>query len=311
MEGTQAEKVAGDKAMTTSNMKMTSKVMKFFGAGKPQETASITRLDKELIWDLNLKEQEYTEKTFAQIRAEMEKALKDAEKEKAKYAKEHPKDTVSFRTEVKVNKTGKSQKIAGYNTEETVITMLMYGKNAESGEQGVMNVIMDLWLAKDVPGAEDFQNFYTAMAAKLGFTGTGQQSMEGMLAGFGIDARDLYKHTKDLKGMALMSTVSLGMVADTTAQASKKGEMKEDKKEQESEQADEEGKSGMAKKLGGLFGKKDKEPKKDEAAKSKDSKSEEPSGPAYLMQFTTTVTEISSGSIAASEFEVPAGFKKK
>ena len=311
MEGTQGEMISGDKAQTYSNMKMTSKVMKFLGAGKPQETVSITRLDKELIWDLKMKDKEYSEKTFAEIRAQMEQALKNSEKEKAKYAKEHPKDSVSFRTEVKVDKTGKSQKIAGYNAEETVITMLMYGKNAESGEQGVMNVIMDLWMSKDVPGAEDFQKFYTAMATKLGFTGTGQQSMEGMLAGFGIDARELYKHTKDLQGMALMSTVSLGMVADTTGQASKKEEAKEDKKEQESEQADESGQSGMASKLGGLFGKKDKEPKKDEAAKSKDSKSEEPSGPVYLMQFTTTVTEISSASIAALEFEIPAGFKKK
>jgi ribosomal protein L12E/L44/L45/RPP1/RPP2 len=310
MEGTQTQMISGDKAKTASSMKMTSKVMKFMGAGKPQESAEITRLDKELFWDVNLKDQEYKERTFADVRAEMEKALKDADKEKAKYAKEHPEDTVKFRTDVKVDKTGKTQKITGYNTEETIITMIMYAKNAESGEQGAMKMTMDLWMAKNVPGAADFQKFYADMAAKLGFTGHSQQSMEGMLTAFGVDPRELYKHTKDLQGMALMSTVALATMADTSAQTGKQSEAKEQKKEKDSDQADEGGKSSTAKKLGGLFGKK-KESKDDKASESKDTKSEKQSGPAYLMQFTTTVTEISATSIAGSEFEVPAGFKLK
>jgi hypothetical protein len=310
MEGSQTQMISGDKAKTQSNIRMTNKVMKFLGAGKPQESAEITRLDKELFWDVNLKDKEYNERTFADVRAEMEKGLQQANKEKAKYAKEHPEDTVKFRTEVKVDKTGKTQKIAGHSTEETIITMIMYAKNAESGEQGAMKMTMDLWMAKDVPGAADFQKFYAEMATKLGFTGHSQQSMEGMLTAFGIDPRDLYKHTKDLQGMSLMSTVSLGSMADTSAQTGKQSEAKEQKKDKESDQADEGGKSSAAKKLGGLFGKK-KESKDDKESKSKDAKSEQQSGPMYLMQFTTTVTEISSASIAGSEFEVPAGFKLK
>jgi hypothetical protein len=310
MEGSQTQMIAGDKAKTESNIRMTNKVMKFLGAGKPQESAEITRLDKELFWDINLKDKEYNERTFAEVRAEMEKALKDADKEKAKYAKEHPEDTVKFRTDVKVDKTGKTQKIAGYNTEETIITMIMYAKNAESGEQGAMKMTMDLWLAKSVPGAADFQKFYTEMATKLGFTGHSQQSMEGMLTAFGVDPRELYKHTKDLQGMTLMSTVSLATMADTSAQSGKQSETKEQKKEKDSDQADEGGKSSTAKKLSGLFGKK-KESKDDKASESKDSKSRQQSGPMYLMQFTNTVTEISAASVAGSEFEVPAGFKLK
>jgi hypothetical protein len=308
MEGTTEQMIAGDKAKTVSNMKMTNKVMKFLGAGKPQESSDITRLDKELIWNVMPKDKEYTEMTFAELRAAMEKGLQKSQEEKAKFAKEHPKDTVSFRTEFKVEKTGKSQKIAGYEANETVMTMLIYGKNAESGEQGVMRLTMDMWLSKDIPGAGDFKKFYAELATKLGFTGHGQQSAEGMLTAFGIDPRELYKHTKDLEGMALMSTMSLGMVVDSTAQASKKGEVKEEKKDKEAEQSDEGGKGGVTKKLGGLFGKK-KESKNDESAK--DSKQEQQAGPQYLMQFTTTVTEISAASIPASEFEVPAGFKLK
>jgi hypothetical protein len=310
MEGSQTQMISGDKAKTESNIRMTNKVMKFLGGGKPQESAEITRLDKELFWDINLKDKEYNERTFAEVRAEMEMGLQKADKEKAKYAKEHPEDTVKFRTEVKVDKTGKAQKIAGHNTEETIITMIMYAKNAESGEQGAMKMTMDLWMAKDVPGAAESRKFYADMAAKLGFTGHSQQSMEGMLTAFGIDPRDLYKHTKDLQGMSLMSTVSLGTLADSSAQSGKQSEAKEEKKKKQSDEADEGGQSSTAKKISGLFGKK-KESKDDEGSKSKDAKSEQQSGPMYLMQFTTTVTEISTAGIAASEFEVPAGFKLK
>jgi hypothetical protein len=94
MEGTQTQMIAGDKAKTASTFKMTNKVMEFIGAGKPQESTEITRLDKELFWDVNVKDQEYKERTFAEVRAEMEKGLQQADKEKAKYAKEHPEDTV-------------------------------------------------------------------------------------------------------------------------------------------------------------------------------------------------------------------------
>lgn len=303
MEGDQTQMISGDKAKTVSNIKMTSKVMKFLGAGKPQETAEITRLDKELFWDINFKEKEYKERTFAEVRAEMEKSLKEAEKEKAKYKKEHPEDSLQMRTEVKVDRTGKTQKIAGYNTEQVIITMVMYAKNSESGEAGAMNVTLDLWMADNAPGAAEFQQFYSQLAAKLGFTGHSQQSMEGMLAAFGIDPREIYNQMKDLKGMSLMSTVSVG----TMAQSGGKEEASEKKKEKESEEAEED-KGGVTKKLGGLFGKKNKEEKSD---KSKGSSESQQSGPQYLMQFTSTVTEISATGIAAAEFEVPAGLKLK
>jgi hypothetical protein len=301
MEGTQSQMISGDKAKTVSNIKLTSKVMKFLGAGKPQETAEITRLDKELFWQINLKDKEYKELTFAEVRAEMEKALKESEKEKAKYKKEHPDDSLQMRTEVKVDRTGKTQKIAGYTAKQVIITMIMYAKNSESGEAGAMTLTMDLWMSEDVPGAGDFQQFYSQLATKLGFTGHGQQSMEGMLAAFGVDPREIYKATKDLKGMSLMSTVSIGSMG----QSGEKAEAKEQKKEKESDQAEEGEKGGVSKKLGGLFGKKNKESKEDKSGESQQS------GPSYLMQFTTTVTEISATGIAASEFEVPAGFKLK
>lgn len=313
MEGTQTQMVAGDLAKTQSSMRMTSKMMKMLGAGKPQDTAEITRLDRELFWIVTFKEKEYRERTFAEVREEMEKSLKDAQKERAEYEKENPGQADKLKTEVNVERTGKSQKIAGHDAEETIITMLVYGKNSESGDKGAMKLTMDLWLARDVPGAEDLQKFYTALATKLGFTGHSQQSMEGMLAAFGVDPRDLYEHTKDLQGMSLMSTVTLGMEGEPPAEGSPPPAVAKETQEKEpepSESSDSDAKSRAAKKLGGLFGK-----KKDKGAaadqKEQAGKEGEKVGPSFLMQFTSTVTEVSSSGLPASEFEVPAGFKKK
>jgi hypothetical protein len=313
MEGTQTQAIAGDAAKTQSNMRMTNKLMKMLGGGKPQDTAEIIRLDMELFWDVNNKDKEYKERTFAEVRQEMEKGLKDAEKERAKYEKDHPGEADKLQTEVKVEATGKTQQIAGYETAETVVSMLVYGKNAETGEKGAMKLTMDLWLARDVPGAEDVQRFYSALATKLGFTGHGQQSMEGMLAAFGVDPRDLYKHTKDLQGMSLMSTVTLGMEGEPAAGGDSPAKVAKEKPAKEPEPpeaSDSDAKAQVAKKLGGLFGKKkDKDASADQAEQG--GKKEVPAGPSFLMQFTSTVTKVSSGAVAASEFEIPADFKKK
>jgi hypothetical protein len=77
MQGNQQIMVSGDRAKTVSQMKMTNKVVKFLGGGKPQENAEITRLDKELFWHLNPKDKEYTELTFAEMKAQFEKGLQE------------------------------------------------------------------------------------------------------------------------------------------------------------------------------------------------------------------------------------------
>lgn len=307
MEGTQQSLISDDKGKTISNIKMTSKVMKFLGAGKPQEKAEITRLDMELFWDLDLKDKKYEERTFAEVRAEMEKSINEVNKEKAKRLEKHPEDSIQFRTEVKVDRTGKTQKIAGFDAEQTIITFTVYGKNAESKESGTFKIELDLWMSPDAPGGDESAKFYASLANKLGFTGHSQQSMEGSLAAFGVDPREIYKQTKDLKGVSLMSTVSMLPVADTTAAAKKEKSESEASAKSEEKSEESEKPSG----LGALKGMFDKKKDKGKTEESNKEESKEQSGPQYLMRFTTTVTEISAGSVPVSEFEIPAGFSKK
>ncbi|MGB5106434.1 MAG: hypothetical protein WBP29_07990 [Candidatus Zixiibacteriota bacterium] len=212
MEGTVNNLISGDKAKTINNMKMTSKVMKSLGAGKPNETAEITRLDKELFWELEMKDKKYKEQTFAQARADIEKSLADNKKSKEKRLKDHPEDSLSFKTTFTVDKTGKSEIIAGHNADQYFITIETYGKSSEGGE-GRMKIELDTWLAKDV-GGDEYKRFYATLFEKLGFTGRSRQSLEGALMGLGIDPNDVKVAVKDLEGVALRSITTVTLVGE-------------------------------------------------------------------------------------------------
>jgi hypothetical protein len=102
------------------------------------------------------------------------------------------------------------------------------------------------------------------------------------------------KSLANMNGMPLLSYVSMGSGANpgTTGQASA-DQAKPDKKD-----------SGnvVTRKLGGMFGGKKKQDDSDAQAS--------PSGAtASLMDMTTEVTSITPGSVDASLFEIPAGFK--
>ena len=209
LQGTQQVMVAGDKAKTASQMKMTNNVVRFLGGGKPQETAEIVRLDKELFWNLDIKEKEYTELTFAEMKAQFEKGLAEAQKERAKEEDKQQNDSIQTTAEVRVDVTGKSQTLLGYKADQVIITMLFKGEDTATGKSGGMRMEMDMWLAKDVPGYQEYQNYQKTLAEKLGFVGHGQGSVDDALKGFGMDPKVIYDKMKDVQGMPLLSVVSI------------------------------------------------------------------------------------------------------
>jgi len=301
MAGTQEVMVSGEMQKQATSLKMTNKVAKFLGGGKPQDKIEITRVDKELFWDIDVKDKKYTEQTFAEARTEMEKALAEAQKEKDENLKKHPEDTVQFKMDVKVEKTGKTQQIIGYTANETIVTVTTYGEDKESGEKGTFTIVFDFWVAKDVPGTEAMTAFNIAYAQKFGLTVQGQETVNSALMSYGIDPEEMYDKMGDLEGMPLLTVVTT--MASGAAKAPAEG--KDDKaKEETAEKSEDDESSTAAKALGGLFG------KKKDKDKDKDKKSDSSETP-YLFKFTSTVTEVSTSAIAASEFEVPAGFKKQ
>jgi hypothetical protein len=317
MQGTQQVLISGDKSKTVSNMKMTNKVVKFLGGGKPAESAEITRVDKELIWHLDTKDKSYTEVTFAQMKAMMEAGMAKA-KENQKNA-----DSSRASAEITVTPTGKTQSIAGYTANEVLIKTVFEGKDSASGKSGKMILEADMWMAKDVPGHAEYLAFHKSMAEKMGLTDASQADMSKQLAAFGVDANGMYDKMKDVEGMPLLTIVSISSEGLDTLMAKANDSMEAAQKRQAEEQAAKDSsaeksdqpavqsvddmKKTAAKALGGLFGKK-KDKKKEADEKAAQPKTNEK---PYLFHVTTTVTEISQGSISGSEFEIPDGYKLK
>ncbi len=313
-----SESYSGDMMANDSETKMENKLMKMFGGGKPIQTTTITRLDKELIWNVNHKDKKYTEMTFAEMRQMMDSLGAMMSGSADPMAQQKPtidtSEIIFSEPEFDISRTGKRETIAGYECEQAIMTMTTKGTNRETGDSITLDVKMDMMLARNVPGSDEVTAFGVKMARAMGYeTDRAGQSMAKMLAMYGVDAEKLAEEAKKLEGFAMKTVMSFSMGGDAMAQAEAEAEKaeKEQEEEEDGEQADKNEESpsdpsGMAAKaLGGLFGKKDTGEDKEEA------KNEKPAGaPAGAMFWmTTTVTGIETSAVPAGAFEVPEGYK--
>jgi hypothetical protein len=301
--------VQGDKNCTDAETRLTNKLMKFATGGKATKTSSIARLDKDLMWEVSHQDKSYTEMTFAQMRAMMD-SLKTAMAGQPMGAK--PAKTEIDTSEVTyappkfdVKKTGVKETIAGYPCEQTILTMTVEGTNKKTGEKFQMLTTMDMMLAQDVPGREEYEQFGRKMAEKMGFSmdAASAQSMMSALGAYGIDAKKLAEESAKLKGFPMRQIVRFAGQGSqfASSESAQKGENggKESAEEEKSGGSD-----VAAKALGSLFGK-----KKSDKNKGEGESKEKPDNAIFKM--TTEVTEISTGAVPATRFEVPSGYKLK
>jgi hypothetical protein len=318
---TSTESYSGDKMANDSETKMENKMVKMFGGGKPVRSTSITRLDKEVIWNLDHKDKKYSEMTFAEMRALMDSLgsmMSNASDPMAQQKPEIDTSEITFAPpKFDVKKTGKRETIAGYECDQAVMTMTTVGTNRKTGETMTLELVMDMMLAQNVAGVNEITDFGVRMAKAIGFSAdqSSGQSMNKMLSMYGIDAERLAEEAKKLEGFAMKSVMSFSMGGDAMDKAKADADAEKAQREQGQQEEEEQAKkdeetpsdaSGMAAKaLGGLFGKKEKT--KDAEKPKEEAASEAP--PGAMLWITTTVTGIESGSVPADRFEVPSEYK--
>jgi hypothetical protein len=311
------ESYSGDKMVNDSETKMENKMLKMFGGGKPIKTTSITRLDKELIWNIDHKEKKYTEMTFAEMRAWMDSLggmMSGAGADPM--AQQKPTIDTSEITfsepTFDVKRTGKTETISGYSCDQTIMTMTTVGTNRKTGETMTMDVSMDMMLAESVPGADEIVDFGVRTARAMGFEsdkGSGQ-SMTKMLEMYGIDAERLAEESEKLEGFAMKTVMSFSMGGDAMGQAKDESEGAEaepadEEKAKEDESTPTDASSAAAKALGGLFGKKNKD--KDEAKAEDEEAAAMPAG--TMLWMSSVVTGLEATARPAQSYEIPEGYK--
>jgi len=258
-------------------------------------TGEIIDLTEEKIYKLDMKKKTYEVTTFEQLRQQMrearEKAQKQASQEQGKEEKQPEKGQPQKEYEVDfdVKETGQKKQLAGYDTREVIMTVTVRekGKTLEDGGGLVMNV--DSWLGPQIPALKEVAEFdlkYWRQLQGPDAMGMSPEQMAMVLAmypAFKQAAERMQKESPKLQGTPLAST--------TTVEGVKS---KEEAAQQSSESA--------PKSIGGLGG----------MLARKMAKKDETANPTRATIFTAEheVQEVQT-SVAASDLDIPAGFKQK
>ena len=138
----------------------------------------IIDLSEEKIYDIDLKKKTYKVTTFAQLRAEMEKAQREAEKnarqmeeaqggdEPSKPAEKDP-NQKEVEVDFDLKNTGATKNINGFDTKQTVMTVTVREKGKTLNESGGLVMTTDMWLTPNAPSTKEMIDFDMRYAQKL------------------------------------------------------------------------------------------------------------------------------------------------
>jgi len=179
-------------------------------------TGQIVDLGEERVYTLDTRRREYRVRTFADIRAEFEKAKAEAAKQ-AEEAKAEDKAALEeagreLEFDIDVAETGQRRAIAGHDTREVVLTMTGRAKGQTLEQGGGFVMTSTMWLAPRVAALDELGAFelkYIQAVYGEAFVADMQQ-MAGMMAlypSFATMASRMEAERGKLDGTALSTTV--------------------------------------------------------------------------------------------------------
>lgn len=199
-------------------------------------TGQIVDLSEEKIYDLDIRKKTYKVTTFAQLRAEMEKAQREAEKaareerpsEPSEPAQKDPNEK-EFEVDFDLKNTGASRTINGFDTKQTVMTITVREKGKTLNESGGIVMTTDMWLTPNAPSTKELTDFERRYAQKLygpAMTGASAADMAMAMAMYPQMKPALDKMRAEgtkIEGTAILTEMKMEAVppgtADTTAEA--------------------------------------------------------------------------------------------
>lgn len=182
-----------------------------------------------------------------------------------------------------VRDTGVKKQIAGFNCRQIIMTMTMGGQPAQGTPPMQMNMENEMWISNEVPGASELKAISSRMAERGIVSGGGSPQMTRMMA-------DMQKQLAKVGGGVTVLQITRMKAGDDARSKQLQAQMQAMKTQMEA-----------MKKKGG--------PQSDAMEKALSSMGGA-SGGKYLMEMTTESSGFSTVSIPASEFSIPAGYKK-
>lgn len=275
-------------------------------------TGQIIDLAEEKIYDLDMKNKTYRVTTFAQVRAELEKAQREAEQSARAAEAQEPADSPAparpdpnqkeVEVDFDVKNTGVTKAINGFNTRQTVMTVTVREKGKTLDQSGGLVMTTDMWLAEGAPSTDDIIEFDLEYARKL----YGPAIVSGALARDMVMVMAMYPQIKPalekaasegakVDGTAILTEMKVESVppgtANTTAEALPKPEAQPEQKK---------GRFGGL--MGGLK-------KMAEAANQQNSGEQKPPQRAIVLMTTVEMLKLTPD-VSADVVAIPPGFKE-
>jgi hypothetical protein len=253
-----------------------------------ENTGQIVDLSEEKVYDLDFKKKEYRVTTFDELRRRMKEAQERASKQaqgEEKGEEQAARPEKEYEIDFDVKDSGQKRQIAGHDARQVIMTVTVREKGRTLEEGGGMVMTTDSWLGPRIPAMKEVADFDLRYWQKVygGDAALSAEQMAAILAMFplvGKAQERMRKENVNLDGTPLSTTVAFEAVKS------------QDQIAQESQQ----GSSGGGG-LGGMLAR-------------KMAKKQDPKPRATIFTTQIEVQEIST-TVAASDLELPAGFKEK
>jgi hypothetical protein len=321
MSGSSKTSISGDMSRTDTDMKMQSKIVGFLARNALGPSAEIVLLDQDKLYHLNINKKEYTETTFEQFHAQMQKV---SDQMNSGEAKQQPSAVdqskcVWLPAKVDVTKSGEKAQIAGYDAQRVTVTATQPCQDKDTGAICEIALVLDQWTSADFAESSEARRFYTAYAAKMGLDVSNSQDVseraKTLFAQYKGVWTEVAAKMQGVKGYPVKSSFTLGLGGPQCKNSSSQQAQTGQPDSSSPSSSPSPSPSGIAGavvgKLGGLFQK-----KKDNA----DAPAAPPApavapvamppGDVALMTVSSQVVSVSTNAVSADVFTVPAGFKK-
>jgi hypothetical protein len=309
MNGTTTTSISGQRARTDSNLQFESGLMRTFARGVGGDSTEIVRLDQDKMYSLDNKKKTYTETTFAETRAQMEKVSQQMQEAQAAQQRgtSGVDDSQCEWSEPRgdVTRSGEKATIAGYEAERVTVTATQSCKDKKTGQVCDFGLVLDQWVAPDFKASEEAQAYQLAFAQKMGLATSGSRDFaeraESMFGRYQGLWGEVSNKMRDVKGYPVRLSFGLG-VGGPQCQSTQ--EMQAG-----GQQPSTASPAGLGEALGGALGgmfKKKKATPAPEAAPP----AQLPGGLFSLMGMSTELVSVSTDKVDPQSFEPPADYKK-
>jgi hypothetical protein len=311
MSGTTTTSISGKRSRTDHELQMESRLVRMFARGVGQ-TTEIVRLDDDKVYQLNNAKRTYTESSLSEQRAQLEKAMQQAQQQQEK----QPAPTGMDESEcewseptAEVNRTGQKASIAGFAAEQVTLVTKQSCKNRKTGAVCDVALFLDEWVAPGFDAGEEVRAYQMAYAQQMGLMNGGRAVTERAEALFGRYKSawsKVVEEMRDIKGYPVKTSFAMGFGGPQCQNAAPQQTADSGSDTSPSVSA-----GGLAGQIAGSLFKRKK--KAEETAAPTTPATPLPASMNSMvvpLKVTSELLSVTKDSLGADSFAPPAGYKK-